>query len=317
MATRSDHASPAAAAVWRLAERQHGVVSRSQLLELGFGPAAIRHRLSTRRLHLVRRGVYALGRPELTRRGVWMAAVLSCGDTAVLSHESAAQLLEIRAAERQVIEVTIPAAGPRRVPGVGAHRSPLAPADVTRRHGIPATAPIRTLVDLALRLTDSELQTAISEADKRDLVDPETLRAALDGLAGRPGVVTLRRVLDRATFTLTDSELERRFLPIARSAGLGRPQTGRRLNGFKVDFHWPELGLVVETDGLRYHRTPAQQVRDRLRDQVHTAAGLTTLRFTHSQVTQEPGHVRATLATVARRLREPGGPESSAAMRSG
>jgi very-short-patch-repair endonuclease len=77
------------------------------------------------------------------------------------------------------------------------------------------------------------------------------------------------------------------------------------LNGFKVDFFWPELGLVVETDGLRYHRTPAAQARDRLRDQVHTAAGFTTLRFIHAQVRYEPRRVRDTLAAVARRLRQP------------
>lgn len=74
------------------------------------------------------------------------------------------------------------------------------------------------------------------------------------------------------------------------------------MNGFEVDFFWPELGLVVEADGLRYHRTPAAQARDRLRDQVHTAAGLTPLRFTHDQIRFEPKHVEATLAAVADRL---------------
>ena len=74
------------------------------------------------------------------------------------------------------------------------------------------------------------------------------------------------------------------------------------MNGFRVDFYWPELGLVVETDGLRYHRTPAQQARDRQRDQAHTAAGLTALRFTHAQVRYEPDHVKATLAAVRERL---------------
>ena len=53
---------------------------------------------------------------------------------------------------------------------------------------------------------------------------------------------------------------------------------------------------------LRYHRTPGQQARDRLRDQTHAAAGLTTLRFTHAQITQDAGHVEATLAAVAGRL---------------
>jgi very-short-patch-repair endonuclease len=85
-------------------------------------------------------------------------------------------------------------------------------------------------------------------------------------------------------------------------AGLSRPETQCYVNGFKVDFYWPELHLIVETDGLRYHRTPAQQTRDRLRDQVHTAAGLTTLRFTHAQVFYDRGHVELTLKAVRRRL---------------
>jgi very-short-patch-repair endonuclease len=83
------------------------------------------------------------------------------------------------------------------------------------------------------------------------------------------------------------------------------PVTGARLNGFKVDFHWPDLALVVEADGLRYHRTPARQARDRLRDQAHAAAGLTPLRFTHAQIRFEAEHVERTLLTVARRLRAP------------
>ncbi len=82
------------------------------------------------------------------------------------------------------------------------------------------------------------------------------------------------------------------------------PRTRQRLNGFLVDFHWPELGLVVETDGLRYHRTPAQQARDRVRDQAHTVAGLTALRFTHSQVRFEPAGVAETLSSVAIRLQQ-------------
>ena len=109
--------------------------------------------------------------------------------------------------------------------------------------------------------------------------------------------------MDRLTFVLTESELERLFLPVARRAGLGLPTTRALVNGFKVDFYWPELGLVVETDGLRYHRTPAQQARDRIRDQTHSAAGLTPLRFTHAQVRFEAEYVEATVAKVARRLR--------------
>jgi very-short-patch-repair endonuclease len=110
----------------------------------------------------------------------------------------------------------------------------------------------------------------------------------------------LRDLLRRDVFALTESELERRFLPIARRAGLPPPRTQAHLNGFRVDFFWPDLGLVVETDGLRYHRTPAQQARDRRRDQVHAAAGLTPLRFTHHQVAHEARSVEATLRAVVR-----------------
>jgi hypothetical protein len=164
------------------------------------------------------------------------------------------------------------------------------------------TTPICTLVDLAAQLDPVPLEAAINEADKLGLTDPENLRAALDALGRRPGVRQVRELLDRRTFALTDSELERRFLPLVRAAGLPPPLTGVRVNGFKVDFFWPDLGLVVETDGLRYHRTPAQQARDRLRDQTHAANGLMPLRFTHAQVTFESQRVQRTLAEVAKRL---------------
>ena len=106
-------------------------------------------------------------------------------------------------------------------------------------------------MDQALVWSRDRLERAINEADKRDLVDPERLRASLEPLAGQPGVGVLRAVLDRRTFSLTESELERRFLPLARQVGLPRPQTGVHVEGYKVDFYWPDLDLVVETDGLR------------------------------------------------------------------
>jgi very-short-patch-repair endonuclease len=232
-----------------------------------------------------------------------MGAVLACGPRAALSHGSAAAQLGI-GSERGVVEVSVPANGSARVRGVRVHRrASLGPGDIVVRDGIPVTSPVFTLVDLATYLGRDRLEEAINEADKLDRVDPEALRVALEAMAPRPGVAPLRKVLDRRTFTLTDSELERRLLPIARRAGLPRPVAGQRVNGFKVDFYWPDLGLVVETDGLRYHRTPAEQARDRVRDQVHTAAGLTPLRFTRAQVRFEPRYVEATLAATAARLR--------------
>jgi very-short-patch-repair endonuclease len=74
------------------------------------------------------------------------------------------------------------------------------------------------------------------------------------------------------------------------------------VNGFRVDFFWPDLKFVVETDGLTYHRTPAQQAEDLVRDQTHIAAGCTPLRFTHEQVRYEPDYVRRTLIAVTAQL---------------
>jgi very-short-patch-repair endonuclease len=290
--------------VWELAARQHGVVARAQLISLGYRAQAIKRRVASGRLHPVWRGVYAVGRPQLGRHGLWMAAVLTCGAGAALSDGSAGALLGI-VRDSRVIEVTVPVSVARRGRvGIAIHRrATLAAEDVTDHLGIPVTSAIRTLVDLASRLDNERLERAIGEADKLDLIDPASLRHELERFAAQPGVARLRETLDRHTFTLTDSELERRFLPVALRAGLPLPLTQEHVNGFRVDFYWPELRLVVETDGLRYHRTPGQQARDRLRDQVHTAAGLTPLRFTHAQIRHDPERVRRTLAAVAARLR--------------
>ncbi|HSJ16570.1 MAG TPA: type IV toxin-antitoxin system AbiEi family antitoxin domain-containing protein [Solirubrobacterales bacterium] len=285
------------------ARRRHGVITHAQLVELGYSPQAVKHLVGTARLHPVARGVYAVGRPDLPPHGRWTGAVLACGPRAVLSHGSAAALWGIGDERIGVIEVSVPARGRPRRPRIVAHRRTLEPHEVAVRDGIPLTAPIRTLVDIACRLGTRRLVRVIREADALGLCDPETLRAALDDMRGQRGVGVLRRLLDRHTFALTDSELERRFLPIARRAGLPKPKTQRVVNGFRVDFYWPGLGLVVETDGLRYHRTPEQQAADRVRDQAHLAAGLTPLRFTHAQVAYESRHVETTLSDVAARLR--------------
>ena len=289
--------------LWTLVRVQQDLVTRRQLLGLGYSSKAIQHRLAKGRLHRVARGVYAVGTPNLTRRARWIAAVLSCGPDAVLSHGSAAALFGIRPDRGGEIEVSVPAGVSRVARGVVVHRrTRRGPWEIAVYDGIPTTSPVCTLVDLATRLGSAPLEAAVNEADKRDLIDPDSLRSALERLAGRPGVALLREVLDRRTFRLTDSELERRFLPIVRRAGLPLPETQEKVNGFDVDFYWPDLDLVVETDGLRYHRTPAQQAKDRLRDQTHLAAGMTPLRFTHAQVRFEPEHVHRILASVARRL---------------
>jgi very-short-patch-repair endonuclease len=137
------------------------------------------------------------------------------------------------------------------------------------------------------------------------LCSPAQIRAALDSSPGRRGVGVLRAILDHPTFVMTESETERRFVPIARRAGLPKPLTQVHINGHRVDFFFADLGLVVEADGGTYHRTPLQQTADRRRDQDHLAAGLTPVRFTHAQIAYEPGHVEAVLRALAARLSPP------------
>lgn len=262
----------------------------------------IKYRTKRGRLHAIHRGVYAVGRPGLDQHGHWMAAVLAVGAGAALSHSSAAALWRI-GEPSEPIEVSVVPARTIARPGIRVHRRPACVADrVVLHRSIAVTNPVQTLVDLATRLSAGHLEDLIGRADRIDLCDPEKLLDAVCRFERAPGVRRLRSVLEHHTLTLTDSQLERRFLPIARRAGLGPSLTQQRVNGFRVDFFWPELGLVVETDGLRYHRTPARQAADARRDQTHVAAGLTPLRFTHAQVTYEPARVEATLRRVAARL---------------
>jgi very-short-patch-repair endonuclease len=284
-----------------MVRRQHGVVTRAALLELGFGSRSIEHRVASGRLHLVSPGVYAVGRPELTPRGRWMAAVLACGDGAVLSHRSAAELWGIGYEERGRIDVSIRRKSKITRKGITVRARPsLDAGSVVRRFGIPVTHPVQTLIDLATELKIMRLERAVNEADKLDLVDPETLRKALDGYVGMPGVRTLRTMLDRHTFRLSDSDLEILFRPLALAGGFPLPLTKQRVLGYEVDFWFPDHGLIVETDGLRYHRTPSQQARMVKRDQKHVAAGLRVLRFTHWQIAHSPNEV----TDVLRRIRQ-------------
>lgn len=271
------------------------MIVRRQLLALGYTEEAIRHRTKKGRLHRVWPDVYAVGRPELTQEGVWMAAVLTCGDGAVLSHDSAAALWGMREQRRGPIHVSVPSQRDPRRSGLRTHRRK--GVKTASHNGIPVTSPTQTVIDLAPSLTEHQLERLIDEADKLDLVHLEELRRSAAERGGVGGS-RVRRLLDKRTFLLTDSELERRFVPIAEAAGLPKPETRVRLNGYRVDFLFREQGLVVETDGGRYHRTPSQQRRDRMRDHAHTLAGLTPIRFTHDQIAHESPYV----AEVLRRL---------------
>jgi len=293
---------------WELVHKQHGVVTRAQLLGLGFSAKAIEHRLRTGRLYPAARGVYLVGWNRLTPERRWMVAVLACGGGACLSHRSAAALWGIGREKEGKIDLTVRRRAEPKRPGLRVRcRRALTAGQVTTRKGIPLTRPIQTLIDIALEVTSRELERSVNDADKLDLIDPERLRGALDARLGEPGVKPLCVVLDKHTFRLSDSDLEVLFRPIAAAAGIPVELTKQVVNGFEVDFYWPSLRLVVETDGWRYHRTPAAQTRDARRDNAHVASGLTRLRFTHWQVKHEPAYVRRILTRTAASIGKAGG----------
>ncbi len=225
-----------------------------------------------------------------------MAAVLAGGEGAALSHRSAAALWEIGDKDNGMINVSVRRRCELRRPGVRFHGRPqLMAKNILRHDDIPLTSPSQTLVDLATELDSVPLDRAVNDADKRGLIDPETLRGQLSQFGGQPGVRPLRLLLDKLFFRLSDSDLEIYFRRIVRAARLPMPLSKQRVNKFEVDFYWPHLGLVVETDGLRYHRTPSAQTRDARRDRAHIMAGMTPLRFTHYEVRYEPARVRDAL----------------------
>ena len=288
-----------------LAARQHGVVSRAQLFALGARAHQIDDRVNAGRLVPLHRGVYAVGHAALRIEGRWLAAVLACGPGAVLSHRDAAALWELASAGTGQVHVSVPGrAGRRRRDGIVVHRpTSLPPEQATTRRGIPVTSPARTLVDFAEVSRRPALVRAVAQSEVVRVFDLTAVEEAIAAQPGRTGARRLARVLDDQVgeVSVTRSELEARFLDIAAAAGLPRPRVNAVVAGLEVDFLWATLGLVVETDGFRFHGTRSAFERDRERDAVLMAAGLRVLRFTHRAVVRTPRTVQRTLRDVAAR----------------
>jgi very-short-patch-repair endonuclease len=278
------------AALARIAARQHGVVSLPQLRDCGMDPSAVKRRVRAARLHRIHRGVYAVGHPNIGNEGRWMAAVLACGERAVLSHRSAAQLWGMIRARRpssasaygdqDPIDVTVRGDGGRAArAGIRIHRSlTLSPADLTRRGGIPVTKPARTLEDLRRVLPGKQFAQALREA--------EFLRLPI-GNAFKP---------DRSR-----TDLEALLLALVRRHRLPQPEVNVRVDRHVVDFLWRAHRLVVEVDGWQSHRTRSAFEEDRARDARLKILGYEVLRFTWRQVEDDSRTVVQTIRELLRR----------------
>jgi very-short-patch-repair endonuclease len=288
-----------------LAERQHGVVGRVQLARLGMLDGAIDWRVDIGRLHVVHRGVYAVGHAALTPRARWMAAVLTCGPSAVLSHRSAAALWRIRPLGSGGIEVTLRPKS-HSPPGIRRHASKLLPEDeVTVEDGIPVTTVPRTILDLAAIASVDVVENALREAEYLRLYDTLSLQDLVARYPGRRGIRKVRASLDRLKEEPNGrrrSPLEERFVPFLRRHHLPIPRLnawlevgGRR---YQVDCHWPGTTQIVELDGWQGHGTRSAFREDRARDRRLRVAGYAVTRLAWSQLDDEPAAIAADLRSL-------------------
>jgi len=283
-----------------LAGRQWGVVSLAQLRALGFSQDAVERRARLGRLRRVHRGVYAVGGATLPREGRWLAAVLACGDGAVLSHVSAAAHWNLLNYDAPRPEVTAPASR-RGVPGIRLHRSrSLDAQDTTTHQGIAVTTVHRTLLDIAAPVPDHHLERALAQAERLQLYDHTAITDAIARANGHRGTKRLASAI-KSDPAWTRGELEARMRKLARKHGLPRPECNASLDapdhpGLEADFYFPAHRLVIETDGWDTHRTRQAFEDDRAKDAALTAAGYTVMRFTWRQLRDDP-------QTVADRIR--------------
>ncbi|HEX8646838.1 MAG TPA: type IV toxin-antitoxin system AbiEi family antitoxin domain-containing protein [Thermoleophilaceae bacterium] len=284
-----------------IANAQWTMISLADLTGLGLTASAVRNRVAAGRLHRRHRGVYSVGHEVIPWQGHVMAAVLACGEGAVASHHAAARLhgLLVGAGARHV---TVP--GRRvRVPGVEVHRThALEPWQRTREQRIPCTAWPRTIVDVAGRDGERAAERMIDRAEQLRVFDLSAIRRELDHRPGRKGARNARAALGMPEPAWTRNDLEEAFYAISGAAGLPRPHVNMPIvldDGgphVEADFAWPELKLIVETDGWETHGTRRAFGSDRRRDRRLDLAGWRVLRFTWHEVMYEPAMVARELA---------------------
>jgi very-short-patch-repair endonuclease len=284
-----------------LASRQHGVVARFQLIRLGISASAIEARVRRGSLLPLWRGVYAVGHAAVGTSGRRIAAVLTIGEGAYMSHRSATAAWGIRAFDGTRFDVSVASrAGRRARQGIAVHRMALEPFETTVLDALPVTTPARTLLDLAEIVGTHDLERAVARADGLRLFDLTAVERVMEAHPARAGSRRLARLLASQALGdgLTRSELEERVLALCARMGVQRPLVNAMVAGLEVDFYWPASGLVVEADSRRHHLTPIAFERDRERDAILLRHGLRVLRLTHARIVREPDAVGADLLAL-------------------
>jgi very-short-patch-repair endonuclease len=296
-------------AIVDLVARQQGVVTHSQLAEIGVGRRTLDRWLASGRLRAVHRDVYGFGPRPLVNRGKWLGAVLAMGPGAFLSHESAAALWGL-AGDRPKIHVNAPRGRqvrPGRRSGIKVHRCKFAADEVTLRDGIPVSTVARTIFDLGERSAPHELKSAWDEADRLKLLRvPEVARVYELGRGRRRARARLKPFLlaEQRHVEDTASPLEDRFAAFVVANRLPPPQKNVLVDGDEIDALWPDARLIVELDSWEFHSHRAAFEKDRDRDADHLISGYHTIRVTHRRLSEQPerlaAQLRALLATPRR-----------------
>lgn len=270
-----------------------------QLADCGIHNSGITVRLRRASLHRVHRGVYAVGAGLLTLDARFIAAVLACGDGAVLSHHAAAAHWGMWRWQERHPEVTVPRGAGRTIDGVRVHRSrTLDRRDVMRHDGIWVTSPARTILDLAATMAPRALRRVVRQAQVDKRVNVRQLLEVLLRANGHRGVTALRAAIADGP-TPTASELEDIVLDLIDQATSERPEINQplHLDGERIvpDFRWPERNLVIEADSRRYHDNPTVKADDARKQAILEAHGDRVLRITYDQAVNHP---RQTLARI-------------------
>ncbi|HWI08699.1 MAG TPA: DUF559 domain-containing protein [Solirubrobacteraceae bacterium] len=291
----------------RLAAEQNTIVTARQLYACGLSSGAVTLRTRRGTLHRVYRGVYSVvGEDSLTMKARLTAAVLACGDRAVLSHRSAGAWWELIAYGERHPEVTVPGDGGRAIDGIRVRRTRgLDPRDVWRREHIRVTSPARTALDIAHDVPPDALRRLLRQAQAEGRLTVNQLRDVLSRANGHHGARALRAVIADGP-TPTRSVAEDVMLDLLDEAALPRPELNPRLalgaTTVMPDLLWREQMLVVEVDGARFHSSAQARREDARRQALLEARGHRVIRVTYDQLVHDPEQTiaRIRLALYAR-----------------
>ncbi len=297
-----------------VASRQGGVFTRSQALAAGFPRSTVARRVQIGQWEAIHPGVYVMAgasRPRLT--AIW-GALLAAGPAAVVTHETAALLHGAERLPEHPITLTAPHGTHHRVRGAFVHQiDDLRPHHRTSVNGLPVSTPARAVVELGATRDARTVGRVADDLVREGRTTYGRIASVLHELArpGKPGLVTVGRVLDERTggFVPPASELERLLFGVIEAGGLPAPARQIPLPGRGpirgiADGGYLDARTILEADGRRWHMRVEAARRDRERDAQVVRAGWVTLRFLYEQLVEEPEVVCAVIAeTREQRLR--------------